>query len=397
MTRMIRQSLALGAANLRSLPRRRWTSASMVLSIALVVLVLLGFLAMANGFRASLQATGSDRVAIALGTGASTELGSRIEPAQLHLLEDAPGVARDAEGRAVISRELVVPVDAPERGTGYLATLSLRGVGEHGLAVRPDLEVTDGRMVRPGAAEIVVGRRAAEGYQGLEVGQEVAFGTARWTVVGMFEAGGSVLESELLADAEAVRARFAEPALIQSARILLEEPGALGTLVRLSEEDARIALPIRSEAEYFAAMAQGTTRLVMFLGWPLAVTMALGAAVGALTTMHASVSDRSVEIATVRTLGFSRGAALVATWIEAMVLTAVGCAVGVALAYLVLDGWSASTTGADQTQIGFELALAPGLVLQAVILSLAIGAVGGGLPALGATRLPLRLAMTGRA
>ena len=251
-------------------------------------------------------------------------------------------------------------------------------------------------MVRPGAAEIVVGPRAAEGYQGLEVGEQVAFGTASWTVVGVFKAGGSVLESELLADAEAVRARFAKPALIQSARILLEEPEALGTLVRLSEEDARIALPIRSEAEYFAAMAQGTTRLVMFLGWPLAMTMALGAAVGALTTMHASVSDRSVEIATVRTLGFSRGAALVGTWIEAMALTAVGCAVGVALAYVVLDGWSASTTGADQIQIGFELALAPGLVLQAVILSLAIGAVGGGLPALAATRLPLRLAMTGR-
>lgn len=396
MIRLIRESAALAAANLKSLPRRRWMSASVVLSVALVVLVLNGFLSMAGGFKDALRATGSDRVAIALGTGASTEIGSRIEAAQLHLLEEAPGIMRDAEGRPVISRELVVPVDAVERGTGHLATLSLRGIEEHGLAVRPDLALAEGRMPASGAAEIVAGRRASEGYEGLGIGEEVAFGATRWTVVGVFDAGGSVLESELLADAEAVRGRFAQPALIQSARILMEAPDGLAGLVAASESDPRIALGIRSEAEYFASMAEKTTRLVMYLGWPLAVMMAAGAAVGTLTTMYGSVADRSVEIATVRTLGFSRMAAFFGTWIEALTLTAVGCAIGVVASYGVLDGWDASTVGADRTQIAFELALGPALVAKGIVLSMLIGALGGGLPAFGAARLPLRLAMAGR-
>ena len=144
-------------------------------------------------------------------------------------------------------------------------------------------------------------------------------------------------------------------------------------------------------------MAQGTTQLIMYLGWPLALVMAAGAVIGALTTMYSSVADRATEIATLRTIGFSRTAAFLSTWAEAMVLTAVGCAIGVAVTWGVLDGLSASTTGADQMQIGFQLVLSLPVVLQAVILSLVIGAIGGGLPAYGATRVPLRLALSGRA
>ncbi len=393
---LVKQSVALSVANLKSLPRRFWISVSMVFSVALVVTVLLGFLAMSHGFKSSLQQAGSEDIAIALGSGAATELGSQIEPAQLHFLAGAQGIAKDVNGAPIISTELVVPVDATEKGSGLYETLSLRGLGAYGFEVRPTVQITDGRSFTPGAAEIVVGRRLSTDYEGLSVGDTVAFGTSSWTVVGVFDAGGSVFESEMFADATMVQTLFNRPNLIQSARIKLTDPSVLPQLAEFSETSPQVALPLKSEQDYFAGMAQSTSQLILFLGWPLALTMAAGAVIGALTTMYSSVSDRSTEIATVRTIGFSRIAAFVGTWVEAMVLTIFGCLVGVSVAYLGLDGWTASTTGAEQTQIGFQLALSPDLVLQAVVLSLIIGAIGGGLPALNATRIPLRLAMTGR-
>lgn len=397
MFQLIKQSIALSAANLKSLPRRWLISLSMVFSVALVVIVLLGFLAMSNGFRQSLQQAGSDQTAIALGTGAATELGSQIEPAQLHFLQGAAGIAKTADGTPIISPELVVPVDAVEKGSGLSETLSLRGIGQFGLTVRPNVSVADGRMFTPGSNEIIIGRKLAQTYEGFALGQTLQFGTSSWTVVGIFAAGGSVFESEIFADAGTVQTVFNRPNLVQSARIKLTDASALPALAQMAETTAQISLPIKSERDYFAGMAEGTSKLILFLGWPLAITMAAGAVVGALTTMYSSVSDRSTEIATVRTIGFSRSAAFVGTWVEAMFLTVLGCAVGVGFAYLAMDGWSASTTGADQMQIGFQLQLSFGVVMQAVIVSLIIGAIGGGLPALNATRIPLRQAMTGRA
>ena len=393
---LMKQSVALSSANIKSLPRRFWISMSMVFSVALVVVVLLGFLAMSHGFQTSLKQAGATDIAIALGTGAATELGSQIEPSQLHMLSGAAGIAKTSGGVPIISQELVVPVDATEKGSGLFETLSLRGIGAFGLEVRPMVEISEGRVFTPGAAEIVVGRRISNDYQGLALGDQVTFGTTVWTVVGIFDAQGSVFESEIFADAAIVQTLFNRPNLVQSARIKLTEAAVLPALAKHAEDTPQIALPLKSEQDYFAGLAQSTSQLILFLGWPLAITMAAGAVIGALTTMYSSVSDRSTEIATVRTIGFSRMAAFIGTWVEAMLLTALGCAVGVSAAWVGLDGWSASTTGADQTQIGFQLALSGDLIAQAVVLALVIGAIGGGLPALNATRIPLRLAMTGR-
>ncbi len=396
MSSLLRQSVALSRANIKSLGRRKWISLSMVMSVALVVTVLLGFLAMSNGFRTTLSGAGSDDVAIVLGSGAATELGSQIETAQRHLISALPGIATTAAGKPIISPELVVPVDATVKTSGLSETLSLRGVGDMGMAVRPTVTLRAGRMFTPGAAELVVGQRLAQDYAGLALGDRITFGASEWSVVGILDAGGSAQDSEMLADADVVRSLFNRPGLVQSLRLRLTDAAALQPLVTAAAQ-APISLPVTSEKAFFAAMAEGTSRLILFLGWPLAIIMAAGAVIGAMTTMYSSVSDRITEIATVRTIGFSRTAAFIGTWVEAMVLTAIGSAIGVGVSWVVLDGWTASTTGADQMQIGFQLALSLPLILQAVGLSMVIGAIGGGLPALHATRVPLRLAMTGQA
>ncbi|MFT4182279.1 MAG: FtsX-like permease family protein [Rhizobium sp.] len=397
MSTILRQSLALTLSNLKSIRRRLWISLSLVFSVAMVVIVLLGFLAMSNGFRTSLQQAGSKEIVIGLGKGAATELTSRIDLSQLHFLDGAPGIAVDPAGAPVISPEMVVPVEVAEKDNGMLTTLSLRGIGPFGLGVRPNTHIIQGRMFNPGAGEIIVGRRLSLDYAGLEIGKELVLGTSQWTVVGIFDAGGSVFESEMLADIEVVRSLFNRPNLIQSVRLKLATPQALPSLQSLAAGTPQIGLTLRSEQDYFAGLAEHTSRLVLLLGWPLAITMAAGAVIGAMTTMFSSVSDRSTEIATVRAIGFSRRAAFAGTWIEAMMLTCLGCLIGIAFSYFVLDGWAASTMSQDRTRIGFQLALSLPLVMKAVWLSLAIGAIGGALPAMAATRIPLRLAMSGRA
>ncbi|MCG7622233.1 ABC transporter permease [Epibacterium sp. Ofav1-8] len=393
----LRQSLALSTANLRSLPRRAWISLSMVLSVTLVVLVLLGFLAMANGFRKTLSSTGADNVALVLSRGAFSEALSRIETQQAHLVEEAPGLVRTDDGTPLISRELVVPVDAVALDSNKNETLSLRGIDQTGLTLRPRVQISDGRMMTPGTAEIVVGARLASRYRNLAVGDTITFGRSQWTVVGHFTAGGSVFESELLADAGLVQAQFNRPNQIQSLRVQLSDAARFEQFRAYVEDELDMGLAAQTEKAFYAAQASDISRIILFLGWPLAIVMAFGAAVGAMTTMYSSVSDRMIEIATVRALGFSRSAAFVATLVEALVLTLIGCAIGVALAWIGLDGWSASTKGGANAQLAFQLALSWPQAVSAVVLALAIGAVGGGLPALRATRVPLRAAMTGRA
>lgn len=393
---LLRQSIAVTNANIRSIGRRFWISLSLVFSVALVVMVLLGFLAMANGFNKSLDQAGSDDIALVLSPGARSELGSRIAPPAIHLLQEAPGIARDDKGNAFLSTELVVPVDVMDKAEQQPATLSLRGIGERGLAVRPSIRISEGRMFELGANELLVGKRLAQDYENLAVGDSINFGKSQWTVVGTFEAGGSVFESEMLADKSVVQTLFNRSNLTQSIRAKLENPQSLSTLEAFIEANPQMPITVRSEKSYFAAQSERVSQIILWLGWPLAMIMALGAVIGALTTMYSSVSDRTVEIATVRAIGFSRFSAFVGTWVEALVLTIIGCAVGTGLSILLLDGWAASTVGADNTQIAFTLSLSLPIILNAVGLALIIGAVGGGLPAFRATQVPLRLAMTGR-
>jgi len=396
MMTIINQILALTASNLKSLHRRKWMSLSLVFSVAMVVTVLLGFLAMSNGFRLSLMQAGSPDIAIGLGKGAATELGSRIDISQLHYLDGAGGFATNAKGVALISPEMVVPVDIQQKSGVSSATLSLRGIGPFGLEVRPNVRIVSGRTFTPGTSEIVVGRRLSLDYKGLDIGEKLTLGTSKWTVVGIFDAGGSAFESEMLGDLGVVQTLFDRPNQIQSIRVKLASPQALPALQSMAAGMPQIALTLRSEQDYFAALAERTSKLILLLGWPLAVIMAVGAAVGAMTTMSSSVSDRSTEIATARAIGFSRRAAFASTWIEAMILTALGCLSGIAISYLLLNGWSASTMSLDRTQIGFQLILSPPLIGKAAVLALAIGAIGGAVPAIAATRIPLRLAMSGR-
>lgn len=412
------QIVTVTAINLKSIPQRFWISLSTVVAVALVVAVLLSFLAMANGFQQTLRGTGSTDVAMLLRGGAGAEINSSVTRDQLRLIEEAPGIARTAEGKPLVSGELYVVVDGVKKETGTKANIALRGLGSEGHGLRDGFRIVEGRMFESGAAEIVVGRSLLREFDGFELGRQVRLGTATWTVVGIFEMGGTVFESELWADVGAVQSLFRRTNIFQSVRARLapptpEEAGAFlaaagsggATLNEAQaaafmakrfadfkaflDADPRLKLDMKSERDYFADQAQGTGGLIQVLGWPLAVIMSIGALAGALNTMYSSVASRTTEIATLRAIGFGGIPSFVGTLAESLLLSVVGGAAGALLTFAFFDGLTTSTFGGSFTQVVFSFQLTPALVVNGVVLALIVGLIGGLFPAIRAARVPL--------
>ena len=389
MRSVILQTAAVTLMNLKSVSQRFWISLSTVIAVALVVVVLLAFLAMANGFQHTLNASGADDIAIVLRSGAQSEINSVVSRDQVRLVEDAPGIAKGRDRKPLVSAELYLVVDGIKRASQTKANLPLRGIGPEGGALRKDIRVVEGRMFNRGANEIVVGKALLREFQGFELGQTVTFGTSRWKVVGVFEAGGSVFESEIWADLPVVQSLFNRNNVFQTIRVRLENPAALGGLKNYVENDPRLKLDVKSEAAYFAEQASQTSDLIQKLGWPLAIAMAFGALAGALNTMYSSVATRTTEIATLRAIGFGSVSAFAGTLIESLILAAIGGAIGAAATLLIFDGFTASTLGASFTQVVFSFQLSSTSVAQGVALALLVGLIGGVCPAIRAARMPI--------
>jgi putative ABC transport system permease protein len=391
---LMSQTRSVIAMNVRSIPQRLWMSLATVVSIALVVAVLLGFLSLANGFNQTLKGSGAPDVAIVLREGSEAELNSTLSREQVDLLGRGPGVKIGADGRPIISGELLMVVDGIKKSSRTKANMPLRGVGANGLLVRKQATISQGRMFSPGSNEIVVGAGLLREFEGFELGKSVRFGAQTWRVVGVFEAPGTVFESELWADAPVVQSLFRRGTSFQTARVVLTSPAALPAFVAYAKSEPRLQLSAQSELAYYAAQAERSGLLIRYFGWPLGIIMAIGALAGALNTMYASVSSRSAEIATLRVIGFSGFSAFMGTMVEALVLSAIGALLGVAICALGFNGLSASTLGAGFTQVAFRVQIGPEIIGQAVILALIIGLVGGIFPGWRAARQKPLLALT---
>ncbi|WP_208948378.1 ABC transporter permease [Segnochrobactrum spirostomi] len=391
MSSLPRQCLVLTRAALAGVPRRLALSLSMVLSIALVVAVLIGFLAMAAGLQRTLATGGADDVAVVLGGGTSQEIASSVPPEAARSLlaaGAAAGIALDGSGRPMLSRELVVPVEAAGPD-GSARTVSFRGMEAAGPALHGGVTIAEGHPFAPGSREILIGRTLARDLGIAAPGRRLRLGPVDWTIAGIVAAQGGAAESEIWGDLDAVRAAFDRQGEIQSLRVRLDGPDGLAALRTALRSAATTPLDAMTEADFLGRQSAPVTRLITLFGWPIALLMAVGASAGALNTMMSSVADRRAEIATLRVLGFSRTAAFTATFAEAIALSVAGALFGAVGCALLLDGLNASTLGTGGTAITFQLAVTPGVVLEAGLVALLIGGLGGALPALAATRLPL--------
>lgn len=385
---LLNQTAAVIKVNLLSIPRRLLMSVSASLSIALVVTILLGSLALQHGLGKALEGSGSDDVAVVLSPGATSEINSNVSAEQQQLLATAPGVAVEGD-RPALSAELVVIVDAIQRASGVDANLAFRGVGAAGSAARRDIEIVQGRMFVPGTDEIIVGRGVAEAFEGFAVGETPRIGNNSWRVVGLFEANGSVYESELWADLPVLQALFNRGDFVQSVRLRLVNADALEQVRAFSASDPRLGLDIKSERAFLRAQSESITGLITMIGQPLAIIMAIGAFAGAVNAMYSSTADRAVEISTLRAIGFGRLSTFLGTLAESLLLALFGALAGVGVALLLFNGMTASTVSGGLTQVVFDLSLTPDLVMQGVWWALAVGAVGGAIPAWKAARRPI--------
>jgi putative ABC transport system permease protein len=386
---MFNQILALTALNLRSLPQRWGMSLATIISISLVVGVLLAFMAMANGFAITLAGSGRDDVAVILRKGAQAELNSGISGIQARLIEEAPGIARDDIGNPIASGELYVITDGLKRTTMTEVNLPLRGISKNAAKLRQGFHITQGRMFSPGSNELIVGESVLREFAGFDLGQEVRLGTNTWNVVGAFSTGGTVFESEIWADAAVLQNLYKRGNTVQTLRVLLDGKDGLLKLKNWEEGEPQVSLDIQTEKEFFSSQSGTLEMMVKYVGWPLSIIMAIGALAGAWNAMYASVDARTREIATLRTIGFSGFSAFIATMVEATLLALIGGIVGTFFAYLLFNGFSASTLGAGFTQVVFTFEVTPAAIKTGITLAVIVGALGGLAPAIRASRISL--------
>jgi putative ABC transport system permease protein len=386
---LLNQIIAVVKINLLSLPQRLWMSLSAIIAIAFVVLVLLGALALDNGFKKAMSSSGSADVAIILREGSEGEINSTIMREQQQLLEAAPGIMRDAAGKPQVSPELYVVVDALKKSTNTKANISLRGVGLEALAARKGITITEGRMFAAGSNEIIIGRSVLKEFEGFALGGSRRLGANNWKVVGIFDADGSIFESELWADRAVVQSLFNRGSSVQTVRARLTSPAALSQLKAYVKADPRLKVDIKSEKDYYADQAKAIDTLVKYVGLPLSVIMAIGALAGALNTMYASVASRSSEIATLRTIGFGGFPTFVGTLVESLVLALIGAVLGAVMAWIFFNGMTTSTLGGSFTQVVFSLTLSAKQMITGTVWATILGLLGGLFPAWRAARQPI--------
>lgn len=383
------QISAITSMNLRSVRERTASTLVALVSIAGVVIVLIGVLSIAAGFRAVLDQAGQKDVVLVLRNGATDEMGSSLVNAQTRIVADSSDVARDAEG-PVVSPELYVVVDVPLLRTGTAANVPLRGVGTQAAKLRKNWRIAAGRNFTPGTFEIVVGRGASEQFAGLTVGNRVRWGATDWSVVGIFEDGGSVSESEVWTDATVLQGVYNRGSSFQSMRVRLASASAAESFKKAVADDPRLKLKAQTEKEYYDEQSRTLQTLVRSIGITIAALMGLGAIFAALNTMYSAVSARTREIATLRALGFGPTPVVISVLTEALLIGLVGAAAGMLIAYFAFNGLRASTMNFSTfSQITFAFTVTPQILVLGLAYALGLAFIGGLLPGVRAARLPI--------
>ncbi len=392
--RWLAETLAVLALNLRTIPGRLSSSAVAVVGIAGVGVVFVSVLSIAAGFSAAMEGSGSLSRALVMRSGADSEMTSGLDGNAVDIIKQAPGIRRDGQA-PVASAELYVIIDLPKKATpDKPANVPMRGIEPAGMAVRGELSIVQGRMFEFGTNEVIVGRGALGQFVGLGVGGTIASGQNRWNVVGVFEADGSVAETEVWTDARGLQGAYRRGNTFQSVLAQLDSEDAFTTFRDWLTANPQLNVQIRREKEYYAGQSQALTTLIRGVGYGIAGLMGIGAVFGAILTMYTAVATRAREIATLRALGFNTMSVLVSVLGESMALGALGGTIGGVVAYLAFNGYQTSTMNFQTfSQVAFAFRVTPGLLVTGLIYALAMGLVGGLFPAIRAARLPIPTAL----
>jgi putative ABC transport system permease protein len=381
--------------NLRNLPGRLGASLVIVVGIAGVVTVLVALLAMAKGFESTLKSTGHDDRVVVLRGGANDEMSSMILNEHANVISNKPGILKNDKG-PLTAAETYVIADIKKRSNNSDANLPMRGVEPNSFLIRNETRIIEGRNIEFGKFEMIAGRNAADQFQGLDVGNSIHIRGADWKVVGIFSSAGSVHESEVYVDNVVLASNLNRGGANSSMILTLESPLDFDQLQQALEADPRLETSVKKESDFYSEQSEGVTTLITTFGYSVAFIMAIGAIFGALNTMYSAVSTRSVEIATLRALGFGATPIVISVMIEALILALIGGLIGSVIAYLVFNGYTASTmNNVTFSQVSFNFSVTSELLVRGITWSCVLGVAGGLFPAVNAARQSITVALRG--
>ncbi|MEW5702194.1 MAG: ABC transporter permease [Candidatus Zixiibacteriota bacterium] len=370
---------------LRNLAVRKLTTTLTVSGLSLVVFVFAAVMMLAHGLEKTLVATGSADNAIVVRAAASTETVSLLSREQGAIVKTQPEILLGGDGAPVAAGEIVVLINIDKRKNGEPANVVIRGTVPAAFPLRPNVKLTSGRMFTPGTSEVIAGSAVAANFRGCGLGEHVTFAGREWNVVGTFDAGGAGFDSELWGDVEQVQQSFRRP-ILSSMTVKLRDPAEFQKFKERLESDPRLTIDVKRELDYYADQSRATATFIRVIGTVISIIFAFGAMVGAMITMYATVANRTVEIGTLRAIGFSRRAVMLVFLIESLWLSLIGAGIGLVAASLMSLVRISTTNWDTLSELAFGFAVSPQIILGSLIFAVAMGLCGGFLPAVRAAR-----------
>ena len=370
----------------RNLVTRRLTTALTAGGMALVVFVFAAVLMLAEGLRQTLVATGSPDNAVVLRASAESEVQSLLDREQAAIVTSQPEIALNQEGKHLVDRELIVLFNLRKRGTNNPSNVTIRGVSPIALELRPEVKLAAGRMFRPGSSEIVTGQDIAGRFAGAGLGETLRFAMRDWTVVGVLDAGNTAFNSEIWGDIDQMQQAFRRP-IFSTVILRLRSPGDFTSLKERLESDPRLPVQVKREITFYEDQSKRMADFIKLLGLVLTIIFSLGAVLGAMITMYAAVATRTVEIGTLRALGFSRGNILTAILLESLFIGLIGGLAGLGAASLMQFLTISTINWQTFAEVAFNFSLTSDIAGLSLLFGLGMGLVGGFLPAIQAARM----------
>jgi ABC-type antimicrobial peptide transport system permease subunit len=371
---------------LRNLWTRKLTTLLTAIGMTLVVFVFATVLMLSAGLEETLVATGSADNVMVIRHSAETEVQSIIDREQAGIIASLPDIAYGPVGKALISKELMVLIVLPKRSSGKPSNVTVRGISDTGLALRPQVHLLQGRLFRPGASEVIVGNKLAQGFTGAGIGEKLHLGLSEWTVVGIFDAGKTAFGSEIWGDVDQLMQAFRRNSY-SSVIFKLADPKAFELTKEQLENDQRLTVEAKRETKFYAEQSEMMSRFLKVLGLSLSIIFSVGATIGAMITMYASVANRTTEIGTLRAIGFPRRSILQAFLLESLALSLIGGIAGLVMASFMQLLTISTMNWQTFSELAFAFTLTETIVWQSLLFSLFMGLVGGFLPAVRAARM----------
>ena len=379
----------------RNLLTRRLTTTLTASGMALVVFVFATILMLAEGLRKTLVDTGSYDNVIVIRRASTTEVQSGIDRHQASIVETQPEIAIGQNGRRLAAKEMVVIINLPKRRSEKPSNVTIRGINEQSLLLRPQVELIEGRMPKAGSSEVITGENITRRFRGCGIGEKLQFGMRDWTVVGAFRAGSTGFNSEIWGDVDQLMQSFRRP-VYSSVTFKLRDASDFEALKERIESDPRLTLEARREIQYYADQSEMMTKFLRILGMSLTIIFSIGAMIGATITMYAAVANRTSEIGTLRALGFQRRNILFAFLVESMLMSIGGGFIGLFFASFMQLLTISTVNWQTFSELAFSFTLTGSIVYESLAFSVIMGFLGGVFPAFRASKMNIVDALSTR-